>query len=324
VDGLKPVYLITGTDFPKIALALRRLRARFEQGSVELLDAETCTGSEAVAATNALGLFGGGERLVVVRGIERWKQADADEIIHSLESPTPGAVLALAGDPAKLAGLVDICARVGDVLRYDVRTRKRRGRDEQDYAAWVQDLLERLGVRADSDAAGRIVELVGQDTFALQGEVEKIASWASDEPVSVSDVEALVAPGSESQGSAVAFAWGSRDVATALGACENELRGAPEPFWLASRLATHVTRTRAVQRGLESGAGLGEIGKTLGLRFPPRREAAAAERFTPDELERAIVRLAELDLSIKGGSRLDPALELERALVDVIESLERH
>jgi DNA polymerase-3 subunit delta len=323
VDALKPVYLITGTDLPKIALALRRLRARFADGSVELLEAESCTGAEAVAATNALGLFGGGERLVVVTGIERWKQADAAEVVRSLESPTPGAVLALVGEPGKLAGLAETCARVGDVLRYEVPTRKRRGREEQDYAAWVQAQFERLGVHADSEAAGRLVELVGQDTFALQNEVEKIASWAAGDPVGVSEVEALAAPGAESHGSAIAIAWGSRDVAGALGACETELRGDPEPFWLAGRLAAHVTRTRAVQRLLEGGVALTEIGKRLGLRFPPRREAAAAERYAADELERAIVRLAELDLSIKGGSRLDPTLELERALVDVTEPLER-
>ena len=72
---LKPAYLITGSDEPKVAVAVRRLRARFAEGSVELLSADSVSGTEAVAAANALGLFGGGERLVVVDGIERWKQA---------------------------------------------------------------------------------------------------------------------------------------------------------------------------------------------------------------------------------------------------------
>jgi hypothetical protein len=41
-----------------------------------------------------------------------------------------------------------------------------------------------------------------------------------------------------------------------------------------------------------------------------------AGNFSAEELGDVLVRLAELDLAVKGGSRLPPDLELERALVD--------
>ena len=44
---------------------------------------------------------------------------------------------------------------------------------------------------------------------------------------------------------------------------------------------------------------------------------AEAERYSQDELDAALVRLAELDASLKGGSRLSGQLELTRALVDL-------
>ena len=44
---------------------------------------------------------------------------------------------------------------------------------------------------------------------------------------------------------------------------------------------------------------------------------AHAANYDPDELAHAVVRLAELDLALKGGSRLAGDLEFERALVDV-------
>ena len=65
---LDPVYLIGGTDRPKVELAVRRLRARVraEDGSVEEFtarraddDGEGMSGEEAAGACNALGLFGG-------------------------------------------------------------------------------------------------------------------------------------------------------------------------------------------------------------------------------------------------------------------------
>ena len=56
---LRPIYLITGGDRPKIRRALERLRARFGPESVETLAADAGGGEEAVAACNSLGLFSG-------------------------------------------------------------------------------------------------------------------------------------------------------------------------------------------------------------------------------------------------------------------------
>ena len=44
---------------------------------------------------------------------------------------------------------------------------------------------------------------------------------------------------------------------------------------------------------------------------------AQARNFSDIELRRATVRLAALDLALKGGSRLPAELEFERALIDL-------
>ena len=81
-EPLLPVYLLAGSDRPKVARALRRLRSRFGDESIEHLAADTADGAEAVAACNALGLFAGDEggRLVIVEGVERWKKADVEAV----------------------------------------------------------------------------------------------------------------------------------------------------------------------------------------------------------------------------------------------------
>jgi hypothetical protein len=48
-----------------------------------------------------------------------------------------------------------------------------------------------------------------------------------------------------------------------------------------------------------------------------RKAYELAERFGEEELEATLVRLAELDVALKGGSRLPDELELTRALVDI-------
>jgi DNA polymerase III delta subunit len=121
-EPLLPVYLLTGNDRPKIARALRRLRGRFGDESVDHVTADAATGPDAVAACNALGLFAGeeGGRLVVVDGVERWRKADAEAVAAYLADPVPGAVLALvAGEALRNDALAKAVAKVGKLLSYD-------------------------------------------------------------------------------------------------------------------------------------------------------------------------------------------------------------
>ena len=123
-EELKPAYLLTGSDRPKIDRAVHRLRERFGDESVERLSAEDASGEDAVAACNAMGLFATGGRLVLVDGVERWKAPDAKALADYLAAPAPGTVLALVGSELrKDSPLAKACAKVGQVLVYEVSKR---------------------------------------------------------------------------------------------------------------------------------------------------------------------------------------------------------
>src|SRR5439155_1372659 len=74
---LESIYLLTGSDRPKIGRALERLRRRFGDDAVEHLSAAEAGGADAVASCNALGLFGGAGRLVIVENVDAWRADDA-------------------------------------------------------------------------------------------------------------------------------------------------------------------------------------------------------------------------------------------------------
>jgi DNA polymerase III subunit delta len=318
-EPLLPVYLLTGSDRPKIQRAVARLRARFPAESVELRSADTTDGADAVAACNAVGLFGeGGGRLIVVEGVERWKADDVEPVVAYLEDPAPENVLALMTDaPQKLAGLLSAAEKAGKVLRFDVPK-------PRDPSVWVRGEFERLGVRADADAARALVEIVGDDVVELASEVEKIAVWAGGDPVGRREVEALAVPTSETFVWALTDAWGARDVGGVLNACETLLeRRTREPFGIAAALASYVGRVRAAQALHGEGLGTPVIAKRLRIKdYPARKAVQHASNYTRDELEAAVVRLAALDAALKGASRLAPELELERALVEVTAARE--
>lgn len=313
-EALKPVYLLLGSDRPKIRRALARLRARFPAESVELLSADAATGADAVAACNALGLFGDeGARLVVVEGIERWRADDADAVAAYLESPAATSVLALVAEGAlRRTALVQSAERSGQVLRYDVPK-------PRDLPGWVRAEFERLGAQIDLEGARALVELVGGDVAELASEVDKLATWAGGTPIGRREVEELAVSAGDTFVWALTDAWGDRDCARVLGACESLLeRRTKEPFAIAAALAGYAGRVRAAQALEAEGHPTAEIAKRLKMKdYPARKAVGHGKNFGLDELDAVVVRLAELDAALKGASRLAAELELERALVAV-------
>jgi DNA polymerase-3 subunit delta len=315
-EPLLPAYLLTGNDRPKIVRALRRLRTRFGDESVEQLAGDAASGADAVAACNALGLFAGGEggRLVVVEGVERWRKADVEAITAYLADPVPGAVLALvAGETLRSDALAKAVEGPGKVLTFDAPK-------PRDLPGWVRAQFEARGVTVDSDGARALVEIVGDDLAALGTEADKIATWAAGGPLQRGDIEALAAPAREETAWALTDAWGERDLPTLLAACEAELERR-DPFGISTRLAAHVGLVRNVQLLAADDLPTREIAKRLGLHeFRVRKALGHAKHYAKDELDAAVVRLAALDAAIKGASRLSGELELTRTLIEVTRS----
>jgi DNA polymerase III subunit delta len=315
VADLEPAYLIVGNDRPKVGRALARLKARIGEDAVETLSAHEASGDDAVAACNALGLFASGNRLVHVEEAERWKVADVKAVAAYLESPTPGTVLACTGELKPDSALGKACAKAGAVLVYDVPKRALPG--------WVAEQFARLGAKVDPAAGTALVELVGDDLDELATEVEKLATWAAGEPIETRHVQELVAGRAETSVFALTDAWGRRDVAAALSACEDLLERSDRPRRdevprLAALLANHVARVRSCQALAAEGVRAREAAGRLKMHpFAAEKAFAQAGNFTVDELRDAVVRLSQLDLALKGGSRLAGDLELQRALIDV-------
>jgi DNA polymerase III subunit delta len=317
-EPLLPVYLLTGNDRPKIVRALRRLRGRFGDESVEQLAADSASGGDAVAACNALGLFAGGEggRLVLVEGVERWKKADVEAISGYLADPVPGAVLALVTvETPRSDALAKAVSKTGKVLAFAAPR-------PRDLPGWVRAQFESRGAAADNDAARALVEIVGDDLSALASEADKIATWAAGRPLTRADVEALATPGREATAWAITDAWGDRDLQALLAAAELELHRR-DPFGISTRLAAHVGLVRSVRLLANEGLPAREIAKRLKVHeFRIRKALGHADRYSQDELDSAVVRLAELDAAIKGASRLSGEQELTRALIDLTRTPE--
>lgn len=303
-------------------MALQRLRERIGEEATEQLHAADTSGEDAVAACNALGLFGGDARLVVVDGVESWKAADVKGLESYLAAPAPSTVLALVGNGVKRdSALAKAVAKVGQLLAYDV--------PKKQLPDWVGEQFARLGATADRDACRALVEAVGDDVGDLASETQKLATWANGEQITRATVEELAVGRAETPIFAVTDAWGTRDVGATLRATESLLDRSHRPrsgelIRIISSMVGHVGRVRKVSRLADEGVRSSEIAGRLKIHpFVAEKSARQARNFSPDELAQATVRLAVLDAGVKGGSRLPPELQLERTLVEITRRRER-
>ncbi|MBV8066095.1 MAG: DNA polymerase III subunit delta [Actinobacteria bacterium] len=313
---LKPVYLLSGSDSPKIARALRRLRDRVEEDAIEHLTAREASGEDAVAACNALGLFVDSARLVIVDEVHTWKAPDAKAVADYLASPAPSTVLALVAEEMKKdAPLAKAVAKAGELLTYDVPKRR--------LAEWVTEQFSRLGAKADRDACRALVEVVGDDLDELSSEIDKLATWAGGDTITVATIEELAVGRAETPIFSLTDAWGRRDVGAVLATAESLLERSHRPrsgelMRIVASLVSHVGRVRRCQQLADEGVRPRDAAATLKMHpFAAEKAFAQAANFSAEELSAAFVRLSELDAAVKGGSRMPSDLELDRALVDI-------
>ncbi len=324
--ALKPVYLLSGSDRPKIETALVRLRRHFQAEAIETVSAQEASGADAIALCNAGSLFGD-QRLVVIEGVDGrrnnegrlvggWKVADVKAVEEYLAAPAPGAVLALVAEELKKdAPLTKACAKAGDVLVFAVAKRNLNG--------WVAERFKQAGARAEPDACAALIQLVGEDLNQLANEIDKLAIWARDEPIGEREVELLVAAVADTPIFALTDAWAQRDAGQTLEASETifDREGRPRRETaprLAGALASHLTFMRRCQSLAADGVRPRDAAATLKRHpFYVEKVFAQASNFSEDELRTAVVRLAALDHGLKGGSKLTPDLELQRALIDL-------
>ena len=319
-DELKPVYLITGGDRPKVERAVERLRAASTPRPSSTSGPRRRAATRPSPRATPSGCSATG-RLVLVTEVDGhrnrddrmaggWKAADVKAVVDYLKSPTPDTVLALVGEEVKKdSPLGKACAKAGDVLVYEA--------EKRNLTAWVarsSPARRRSPRRAGcwSSSSARTPSSCGsRSTSSPSGRT------ATRSPPS--DVEALVAPRGPVKPWTLTDAWGEHDMTGVLDACDRMLAEAATPSGLVVA-ARRPCRARAACRdfaadGVPPGRG-GEAAEASS-EFPVRKAFGQAEHCDLDELRSATVRLADLDPAVKGGAGCRTSSSSTRTLVDV-------
>ncbi|GAC1484909.1 MAG: hypothetical protein NVS1B9_02070 [Solirubrobacteraceae bacterium] len=307
--ALKAAYLIHGDDHARIAARRARLRrlAELESGAggLEVLQGEGATPAEAALALSTM-TFALGRRVIIVDGVERWKEREVDaELSAALGAIPPETTIAFfareEGRAKAPAGLHALVKRAGGAIDCESAVK------EWDLPKWAIAHAATLRLTLDLPAARALVAVTGKRQARLERELEKLALEC--EPGARLDEEAIR---ERAAGSAEHQAWTLADALLGRelgGALRVFLRLREQGERVEGMLYWRVRRRReglAVAEQLDEGRAPAEIKRSL--RMPPR----PAERFIADvrgtdaaSLRGALQTLARLEVDTRGGSQLE-------------------
>jgi DNA polymerase III subunit delta len=310
---LKPVYLIHGDDHGAVAERRAGLRTLAEGGeggsaSVELLEGDSATplGVAAALSTMTLAI---GRRVIIVEGVERWRQADVEkQLAAAITDMPPDTTLALfAREEARTKApeaVHEAVKRAGGQIVAQMTVKP------WELAKWARAQAARLGLELDAAAAKALVAQVGERQQRLLRELEKLAlegeqAGAGARRVGVEDVELLTAHSAEWRAYGLADALVAGDRLEATRSCLRLREQGERLSGLLYLMAARLRDALVVALRLQGGESQAEVKRSL------RMPARAAERFLadvarsdPDRLRAALATLADLELDSRGGAPL--------------------
>jgi DNA polymerase III subunit delta len=310
MPDLKPAYLIHGDDHGAIAERRAGLRALVEgqesgSAAVELLEGDTGTPVGVAEALAAMTLAVG-RRVILVEGVERWRQADVErDLVPALEAIPPDTTLALfAREEARVkapAALHEAVRGAGGQVVAQMTVKP------WELAAWVRQQATDVGLSLDGAAAKALVGQVGERQQRLLRELERLALEEESQAtraLGADDIERRAAHSAQRRAFSLADALVGGDEREAL-RCYLRLREQGERLsGLIYLIAQRLREALEIALRLQSGQSRAEVKR--GLRMPAR----AAERFVadvaqtdPDRLRRALGALADLELDSRGGAQ---------------------
>jgi DNA polymerase III subunit delta len=321
VATFKPAYLIHGDDHGRIAERRARLRAIAEAesgtGGVELFEGDGASPEAVALALNAM-TFAMGRRFLIVDGVERWKDAEAEAtLVPVLGDMPPETTVAFfaredgrAKAPAKLAAAVKKAG--GDIVAESMLKPRQ-------LPKWAVGEAAKLGITLDGAAAQVLIRQVGERQQRLLRELEKLAlEHGEGARIGVEEVEAAVASSAERQVWGLVDALVARDGPAATRAFL-QLRAQGEALpRLVPLMARRLRDVLAIATRLEAGESPAQVKESLRMSsWMADRRIKEARGTDAAALRRALEALADLEVASRGMSELADDTEALRAIVAI-------
>ena len=188
----------------------------------------------------------------------------------------------------------------------------------QNLNQWVKRTAESKQAAIAPPAIQAITEMVGNDLWTLDRELEKLSLYAAGREITEADVRALVPYAQEANIFAAVDSIMDGRPGDALRLLTQLMEEGREPLYVIAMIERQL-RLIALARDLtERGVVQPELGRRMGANsdFVVRKTLGQARRMSMSEITHKYQRALESDLAIKQG-RLEPAVSLELLVADL-------
>ncbi len=293
---LDPVYVISSDHPVLVERALAAIREAAVAPATRGFNYDVVEGKATAARITSAALtlpMMAPRRMVLVRDLALMAAEELARLVGYLEAPSPSTVLVML--TSKLDKRLKVYAAANKKGWLHVLEAPRNP------AQWIRNEAADRGVRIGADAISRITDAIGNDLSRLALTLEQLALYAGDRPVSVDDVEDLVADTRERSVFELTDAIGEGRLPAALAAVGSLCEQRQSAVGVIVMLARHVRQLALVHAGRARGLAKNELYQLVGA--PPfivDKLAQQARRYAAAELSRAQELLAVADRAVKG------------------------
>ncbi len=185
------------------ALVKHVVEADFADFDLERLDANAA-GADGILSSAGQVPFGSERRLVIVKGMEQWrergKSGEAERLAEGLGRLSDAAcvVLVVAAEDEEDKRKTAVTTKLDNAVKKLGATVAFRGLKGDSLAAWIADRVKQEGKRIESGAVEQLIATAGSEMLGLEQEISKLVCYVGErDSVTARDVSTVVASSPE-------------------------------------------------------------------------------------------------------------------------------
>lgn len=313
--NIGPVYLLGGTNAFIKERIMEELKKNILEEEMSSFNLDTYQGNkqslgEILSRAETPPVLSR-KRMVIVKEVPYFKEEinekDTEKLINYLENPSPSTCLVLVTDK------IDKRKKTTKKLFLKKWVIECNPVKESDLKKWINQKLRQEKKEIKENALELLVKLVGNDLNQMENEISKLCTYLGEDKVLTEDtVRALVSASSlEVSIFSLVDNIGKKNKKEALVQLHSILKQNEPPLKILTMIGRQFRLLIQVKKHLESTKTKRELSSDMKLpAFVVNKLADQAEKFTQEELHKALIRTHETDIKIKTGI-LEPHFSLE-------------
>ena len=300
-----PVYFLYGEEdfFQRelvTALTRRWITPDNRDFNLETFEAKASSVQEWIGACKTLSFFGG-EKLVIVRGLDefKWDDANVPPLLDYASNPVPDACLVLTARKA------DRKRKIYKGLTKIKGAGECTAPKEGALIPWLRNRAKESERTLSAGAARLMIERVGLKPGQLAGELEKVITFAGQaKSIDEKAVMEVVGETRLENIFAMTDALKSKNTAQALKVLRNQLAHGEEPIKLLGTISWQFRLIWEVKHHQTTGTPPSRIAQTMGIQpFLAEQAMRYTGKFSEGQLRDGFRSLFKADRELKGSGK---------------------